>query len=245
MVILFSMLLCIGVMLNILLALMTRKLKRVKEQEKQNIRRHLDVLYTANASVDVIGSLLCYSICIFIYKRNEMDEKACTVLGTFVAGYITSIAVVTSTINLHVIYSCIKPFKFHIYLKTRTTRIPHLCIFASLLFGVISIILTASGHPKFLSFKSIHFYAIGCKLDQESPALYYYALLIYQTLGVGVVTLVILLYASIKRSRKWPDIRKNACRCSILPVGVPFKIAYVSMYLLSWTPCAVSIKDNH
>lgn len=234
-------LLFISVIFNLALAMTILRLKRRKESEKPDTRRHLDLLYAATACVDATGSLLCYPTLIYFYKQSEMNgDLVCTILGSFAVLYMTVVAVLTTTINIHIIYSCIKPLRFYVYLKTRSSKIPFLCIVSSIVMGVISLTITAFGHPRF-ALKTSRLYSFGCEADFQSPAMYYYAIVVYQTLGINVVTLVTLFYTTIKRaSIKLSRTRPSAFCCLTLPTGVPFKIAHALLYLLCWAPFVVS-----
>lgn len=128
----FSVVFIVVLTLELLLAIMIVKTKRVKERETVEKKRHVDVLYCSVASVDILGSCLIYPVLILVQKKTTDD--ICKTLITAASFYMTCIALLTTFINIHGIYSLARPFRYYIYLKTKHSKIPFVCVVIIIIF---------------------------------------------------------------------------------------------------------------
>jgi len=227
---------------NVILVIMILKMKREQEQETWDRKRHA---HTSVACVDLLGSCLVYPILIYIHykaeKRKDINDTVCTILGSAAAFYMSCIAMLTTAINIHGFYSCVRPFHYFIYLRRKNSKIPFLCVVAALLVGFVSLILTACGHPLFKLKPGLYFNVTACVAElPDSGAVYYYVVLAHLAFWINNLTFI-NIYTLIK-SAKWRKRSAVAVPtdwCGF-PKGANIKIAYRLMYFFAWAPFIVS-----
>lgn len=238
---------------NFLLAVMIIKLKRQEEQKKADRRRHFDVLFAALAVSDILGSCLAYPILLQLYhlalKEKNISGHLCDILGSCAAFYFSFVAILTVTMNFHHLYSGIWPFKYYIYLRKKETKIPFLCLSASLLVAFVTLALSANGFS-FFNLTGSNKMKIGpCVpvVSSNIPSKTYFFIICHFCFWTHFIVFVVMLRINIntKNGQIAKFGRVTGKRGWFgLPSRAWFQLMFKVIYLIFWTPLVVSIVSS-
>jgi hypothetical protein len=234
---------------NFLLAITILKLKRDKEREAADRRRHVDVLFTARAVGDVLGACLNYPLLFHLYQLASKEKKVtgyyCEILGSSGVFYFSYIAILTVTTNLHHIISGIWPFHFFIYLRKKNSKIPFVCIAVSLLVALVSLSLSASGYPLFDLTHDKYFNIVTCvviNVSHNRAYKYYYIMVGHLWFWTHFLVFIVTTWQYIKMKNNIQVCRITGKKDWVgLPQGSSFQMAYKLLYVIVWTPFFVSL----